>query len=390
MGTYTKESLQTSFVEQFKKESTAVYECGGRFEVLGNHTDHNHGMCLVAACDLTLGCAVSPRKDGVIAIYSQGYGLFEVNVKELTLDPKDEGSSKAMVQGICKYFEDNKKKTGGFNAYMASNIAPGAGVSSSAAFEMMICHVLNEMYNKGKIDKIFLAKAGQYAENKYCGKASGLLDQIGVVFGGFNYLDFGDIKNPVVKSVPFEFDGVHLVIVNTGGSHAELSDLYSSIPADMKEVAYHFQAKVLRDVDEGEFQDFIKENPEHFAPLTKKRAQHFFSENQRVLDGAESLCKNDLAGFFLTINGSQKSSQNYLCNTQVEDQYAGSPQEAVDYANSLMTSGAVKINGGGFAGTIIAYVMDEDFDFFMRKMKARYGENNVHEIHVNPNGPHEI
>ena len=390
MKSYTKQSLQQSFKETFNEDSSNVFECGGRFEVLGNHTDHNHGLCLVAACDLTLGAAIKARKDKTIAIYSKGYGLFEVDINNLELDKKDEGSSKAMVQGICSYFKQNKYKIGGFNAYIVSDIAPGAGVSSSAAFEMMICHILNFLYNKNKIDKIFLAKAGQYAENKYCGKASGLLDQIGVVFGGFNYLDFGDINNPVVKNIPFNFNNLHLVIINTGGSHAELSDLYSSIPSDMKEVAYHFGKKVLRDVDEDEFEKFIAENKDHFSPLATKRAKHFYSENQRVLDGAEALLKNDLQGFFDAVNGSQKSSQNNLCNTQVEDQYRNSPQEAIDYANSLMVNGAAKINGGGFAGTIICYVMDEDYEFFMKKMTARYGTSNVHEINVNPDGPHEI
>ena len=158
----------------------------------------------------------------------------------------------------------------------------------------------------------------------------------------------------------------------------------------MKEVTYHLSKKVLRDVDEDEFEKFIAENKDHFSPLTTKRAKHFYSENQRVLDGAEALLKNDLQGFFDAVNGSQKSSQNNLCNTQVEDQYRNSPQEAIDYANSLMVNGAAKINGGGFAGTIICYVMDEDYEFFMKKMTARYGTSNVHEINVNPDGPHEI
>lgn len=388
-----KELLAKSFEEKFGEKPAQFFDCGGRFEILGNHTDHNHGLCIVGTCDLSIKVAVTKREDKFIYLVSEGHVDVCIDINDLTLAKGELGTSAGIVKGVVRYLRDAGYNYGGFMAYMTSDISTGVGVSSSAAFELILAEIENQLFNEGKIDKIVLCKAGQYSENYYYNKKSGLLDQIGVAFGGMNLIDFGNIDQPNVVHLDFPFEDVHFILVNPGGSHSHLSANYSSIPESMEKVSEHFGKKYLRDVGEKAFLEELEEEKEHghshFDNIDKHRAIHFFEENRRVLMALKAIKEGDEATFFKAINESQHSSQNNLFNTQVEGHYEGSPQEAIDYANALLKDGACKINGGGFMGSIICFVKTSEVEFFMSKMKKRYGEHNVIELELRKEGPIE-
>ena len=371
------------FENHFHEKPEYKVSCGGRFEILGNHTDHNHGLCCAATCDLQIYGYLKKRDDDYIEICSVGYLPCIASIKDLTVANEDFASSKGLVKGVAKYLIDHGYDVGGFILYTDSSIFPGAGVSSSAAFESLVAQIFNILYNQGRIEKITLAKAGQYAENVYFGKKSGLLDQIGTGYGNISYIDFKNIENPKVENIAFPFDDLHFVIVNTGGSHAELNDLYSSIPMDMWNAAKKVGQNFLRDSSKEEIQDCSS-----LTEMELNRALHFYGENQRVIEMEGALLNKNKKQFLALINASRKSSTELLKNMMVGEQYEGSPLQACDRAMKLMDeSGACKINGGGFAGSIICVVPDEKLGLFIKEMGKYYGENNVKEVHINKNGP---
>ena len=374
---------QLDFENHFHKKPEYEVSCGGRFEILGNHTDHNHGLCCAATCDLKIYGFLRKRDDDYIEICSVGYLPCIASINELNVVYEVFASSKGLVKGVAKYLLDHGYDVGGFDLYTDSSIFPGAGVSSSAAFESLIGQIFNVLFNDGKIEKITLAKAGQYAENVYFGKKSGLLDQIGTGYGNISYIDFKNIENPQVETIPFPFIDLHFVIANTGGSHAELNDLYSSIPVNMWGAAKKIGHEFLR---EGSLQEV--QNQKDLTEMELNRAIHFYGENERVIKMKTALLKNNKEEFLALINASRKSSTELLKNMMVEDKYEGSPLEACDRAMKIMDGeGACKINGGGFAGSIICVVPENKLNTFIKKMGKFYGENNVKEVHVNENGP---
>lgn len=376
--------IKSEFKKIYGKNPDKLFSCGGRFEILGNHTDHNHGLCLAATCDLCIVSGISKRDDNIVKFVSKGYPEFEISLSDLKVKEKEKNTSNGLIRGVAYYLKNLGYSIGGFNAYLESNIFKGAGVSSSAAFELLIGQIFNELFNDNKIDRITLCKAGQYSENNYFGKASGLLDQIGVGFGNIVSIDFKDIKNPKVEEVSFPFDDLHFVIVNTGGSHAELSDLYSAIPTDMYNAAKAIGHKFLIEGSEEE----ILAIKDKLSDIEFTRAMHFYGENKRVQIALEALKNNDEETFLEQINGSRVSSTNLLKNMMVGNEYVGSPLEACDLAMEIMDNhGAIKINGGGFAGSVIACVPTDYLSIFFKKMKAKYGDESVCEVSVRKSGP---
>lgn len=388
MATYTEESLRKKFKQIHKKFPTNFLECGGRFEILGNHTDHNHGLCLVGTCSLSIGAVVSKRDDNIVYLISKGHDANFFSIDDLEPNAREYGSSSGLIKGICKYLSDRGYKIGGFDAYMESDIKAGVGVSSSAAFELLIGKLMSFLYNDDKIDLLTLCKAGQFAENNYFDKKSGLLDQIGVAYGGINAIDFINITEPKIYKLEINFPDLHYILVNTGGSHGDLSNYYSQIPESMFTVAKHLGKNFLRDIPKQEFLDHFA-NGEHTGVdrVDQNRAKHFYEENERVLTALQALKENDEKKFLDQINACQKSAQVNLLNTQVDNHYEGSPQEAIDYANAILTDGACKINGGGFAGSIICFVRDHELKTFVEKMSERYGKDNVIELELRYDGP---
>ena len=318
---------------------------------------------------------------------SQGFTADELDLSELDIKEEEKGSSEGLIRGVAAYLSEHGYKIGGFNAYTISTVFKGAGVSSSAAFELLVGHIFNVLYNEGRIPKLVLCKAGQFAENNYFGKKSGLLDQIGVGYGGIVQIDFKNIENPIVEQVNYPFKDLHFLLINTEGDHSSLSDLYSSIPVDMYNAANEMKQHFLREASIEQLEE-VKSN---LTEMQYLRAKHFYGENERVAAAIKALKENDEESFLNAINGSRASSTNYLKNMMVENHYEGSPLEACDLLmEATENHGAVKINGGGFAGSVIAVIPTAYLKKAISAMSKKYGKENVQEIFVREDGPKTV
>lgn len=375
--------VKDQYFQIYNSKCDHVISSGGRFEILGNHTDHNHGKCIAATVNLCITAGVSNNSSNVIKFASEEFGIFDLSLNDLEPDSKN-NPTKEIIKGVAKYFKLQGYKIGGFNIYNTSNIFPGAGVSSSAAFLLLIAQIFNQLFNEGKVTQLEMCKAGQYSENNYYGKKSGLLDEIGACYGNLVSIDFKDIDSPKIENMKFPFDDIHFVIVNTGGSHAGLNDLYSSIPNDMYHAANKLGQNFLRDCDF----DKISANPALFTENELSRARHFFNENLRVERAIVSIKNNIRSEFLNLINESRISSTKLLKNMMVGDDYESSPLQACDRAMEIIgDDGACKINGGGFAGSIICFVPANKINQFITTMSNFYGKNNVREVFIRKNGP---
>ena len=384
-----KDYLAKRFKEEFSVSPDLYLRCGGRFEVLGNHTDHNHGLCLAATCNLLIYAAIRKRDDLTINAISEGYAKFSLDLSSLEIRNEEKNTPSSLIRGIA-FCLNNEYKIGGFDIYIKSNVPSGAGVSSSAAFELLLAQTFNYLFNNKQIPLMTLCKASQYAERYYYGKMCGLLDQIGVAYGGLVYIDFKDIDNPIVEPMRLNLKDYQFVIVNSGGSHAGLSHLYDAIPSDMYKVAQYFKKQYLREVDYSLLQENSEDVITKCGLSSYYRAIHFFEENIRVKAASEAIKKNDIETLIYMINGSRVSSTKLLKNMYV-DGVEGSPLEACDLILKASDNKAgVKINGGGFAGSVIALVPNDKLDFVLKAVKDRYGENNIHLVDVFNNSPSEF
>ena len=386
-----KDYLKEQFNTTFQNEPDKYLSCGGRFEVLGNHTDHNHGLCIAATCNLSVYAAVKARDDKCVRFLSEGFGYYEIDLNNLEKVEDETGQPVSIIRGIANYLVDNEYKIGGFDIYLKSEVPTGAGVSSSAAFELLIAQTFNVLFNASKISLITLCKAGQFSEREYYGKMCGLLDQIGVAFGGLVYIDFANIAEPQIEPLRPNLDGYQFVIVNSGGSHAELSHLYKAIPDKMYEVANLFGKNFLRDVDYKEFKKKKLDVTKKCGKEAYLKAKHFFDENKRVEDAFKAIKKNDIKKLIKLINESRDSSTKLLENMCVDGKVKGSPLEA---CNLIMKSShrkaGVKINGGGFAGSVIALVPNSELKNVINAAKEKYGKENVHLVNVRNDSPCEL
>lgn len=384
-----KNYLKNKFLETYKSEPELYLSCGGRFEVLGNHTDHNHGLCIAATCSLSIFAAVRKRNDLLVNAYSEGFGGFSIDLSSLDKNEEEIGKSSALIRGIVSYLAKDYQY-GGFDIYMVSQIPGGAGVSSSAAFELLVAQTINKAFNNEQIPLMTLCKASQFAERNYYGKMCGLLDQIGVAYGGLVYIDFKDIVNPVVKSLNVKMDNYSFVIVNSGGSHAGLDHLYKAIPDDMFKVAHYFGKEYLRDVDEAEIIKNKQDGLSKCGEIAYQRALHFYGENRRVKEAFEAITNNDLETLIRLINESRESSTDLLHNMYVNDK-TGSPSEACELIlEASHNKAGVKINGGGFAGSVIALVPNSELENVLKETKAKYGVSNVHLVNIRNEIPSDI
>ena len=377
------EQLKQGFINNYNYEPKHYLDCGGRFEVLGNHTDHNHGICIAGTCSLKINAAVSPRKDKEVHFVSKGFKPFVITLDDLLIHPEEKETSQGLIRGIARYFDDHEYKIGGFDIYMESTIPAGAGVSSSAAFELLIAQIMNVLFNNQEIEKLYLCKAGHFAEREFFGKKCGLLDQIGVAYGGYTFIDFKNEGSPIIRNLQLDMTGYHFVVVNSGGSHADLSDMYSQIPMDMLSAAHKCGHDFLR---EGTIEE-IEDKVNVLTASEFNRALHFYGENERVAKAIEEIENKNIKGLINLINQSRESSTNKLKNMYVNE-IEGSPLEACNLIMGASNNeAAVKINGGGFAGSVVSLVPDTQLDNVVKAASARYGENNVHIISIRPNGP---
>ena len=386
-------------IEGFRKsfpdrEDIRLYSAPGRSEIGGNHTDHQHGCALAAAVNLDAVAVVAFHEEGVIRVQSEGYGMSAVDLSDLSVHEEEKGKSIGIIRGIAARFDEMGVKIGGFDAYSVSDVLSGSGLSSSAAFETLIGTVLDVHYNSCKAGEIEIAKIGQYAENVYFGKGSGLLDQMVCSVGGFVFIDFNDTENPKVEKHNFDFEaaGYNLCITDTKGSHSDLTDDYVAVPSEMKSVAAYFGKNVLREVDEKEFFAAIPDLHGKVNDRAILRAIHFFGENSRAILEADALERGDLEGFFTLYRQSAASSANLLQNlySTSKPTEQGIPLAIAVSRLVLGEYGAVRVHGGGFAGTIQAFVpMDKTADY-AEKMNALFGEGSCYVLRIRPVGGIEI
>ena len=369
-----------------------LYSVAGRSELSGNHTDHNCGCVVAASIDLDIIAVASKRDDNVIAIKSEGFPEDVVDFASYNAPVESKfGSSASIIAGMVQGFLKDGYAVGGFDAYTTSNVLKGSGLSSSAAFEDMVGNILSHMYNDGKVDNVEIAKLAQYAENVFFGKPCGLMDQVACAVGGIVAIDFKDPKAPVINKVDFDISaaGYNLCIVNTGGNHADLTDDYASVPAEMKSVAAYFGKSVLREVDEDEFFASIAALRESVGDRAVLRALHFFGENKRVAAQRAALDASDLDAYFVEVLASGKSSFCYLQNVYTTKNLKEQGLSlALCLADGYLAGkkAAYRVHGGGFAGTIQAYVPMEDVDGFRALMDGVFGEGKCIVLRIRPEG----
>lgn len=381
------------FIAQYgDRENTFLFSVPGRTEVQGNHTDHNHGCVLAAAIDRDIIAVASATDDGIIRVKSEGYDEDVVALADCA-DPAKfkDFSSAALIGGTVGGFSARGLQTGSFVAYTRNRVLKGSGLSSSAAYEVMIGNILNYLYNGGKIPNEELAKIAQYAENAYFGKPCGLMDQMACAVGGFVFIDFLDPKAPVIEPIAFSLsdEGFVLCIVNTGGNHADLNADYASVPVEMKAVASYFGKDVLRGVSEKEIVANIPVLRKAVGDRAILRALHFVRENARVGETAKALKAGDTEAFLASVLASGDSSYKYLQNVytvkNVEEQ--GLSLALAVAEGALAGKGcAWRVHGGGFAGTTQAFVRKEYAEGYRMLMDSVFGAGACMMLSVRPSG----
>ena len=385
------EKAASDFKAAFGYEATCVFSAPGRSEICGNHTDHNLGKAVGASINLDTLAFVSPRSDGVISIKAKGFDDIYVELSNLNPLESEKGNSTALVKGVCRKFDDMGYSIGGFDAFTTNDVFKGSGLSSSAAFEIIIAFILNSLYNDEKIDAKTMAIASQYAENVYFGKGSGLLDQLSCAYGGIISIDFKNPTDPIIERVPFDFGttGYSMVITDTRCDHADLSADYDAIKGEMQAVSGFFGKEYLREV---EYSDFYNSLPQLKAKLPERaiiRAFHYFNENKNVENLAAALRENDFDKFLEIVNRSGNSSYKYLQNI-----YSDKNPKSQGMSLALCISeqvlggkGASRVHGGGFGGTMQAYVPDDMVESYVAEMEAVFGNNCCYLLKIRNVGP---
>lgn len=374
----------------------SIFSAPGRTEICGNHTDHQHGRVLAAAVDLDAIAIVSPNDKKVIRLQSEGYPFVEMDLLDLSPKEEEKGTTIALIRGVAACFSGLGVEVGGFNVYVTSSVLSGSGLSSSAAFEVLIGKVIDCMFNGGKAGSEEIAKFGQIAENIYFGKACGLMDQMVSAVGGLVQIDFKYPSSPKIDTHQCNLDklGFSLVITDTKGSHADLSEEYSAIPKEMRSVARFFGKDNLRDVDEKEFSARIsrlKRDPE-INDRAILRSAHFFADDARVVKESQALDKEDMKSFLELVNESGRSSETLLQNlfSTTTPKTQDIPLALLLSRNVLGKEGACRIHGGGFAGTIQAFVPKEKVSEYTDTLEGVFGKGSCHILRIRPNGAVQI
>ncbi len=369
----------------------AWFSAPGRSEIGGNHTDHNHGKVLAAAVSLDAAACARKTGDNRVSLKSAEYpGVDRVDLENLAQDPREEGTSAALIKGVCARCRELGYRVGGFEAFTMTRVLKGSGLSSSAAFEVLVVTIISHLFNDGAIDPVTAAKIAQYAENVYFGKPSGLLDQMASSVGGFTAIDFKDPENPLIEKVDFDVaaHGFALCVVDPGGNHANLTGEYAAIPAEMKAVAACFGKEFLRDVDEEAFWEHIGQVREKAGDRAVLRAMHFFDENRLAAQEAQALRAGDFESFRAMVLQSGHSSLMRLQNVfaVVAPREQGVTLGLALCERLLAGKGAWRVHGGGFAGTIQAYVPLDSLEEFRREMERVFGQGSCYTLAVRQAG----
>ncbi|MBQ6890052.1 MAG: galactokinase [Oscillospiraceae bacterium] len=366
------------------------FSAPGRTEIGGNHTDHQHGCVLAAAVNLETLADVTLNGSSTICVRSEGYSPFEVNLTDLSVHEEEKNTTAALVRGVAAAFARRGAKLQGFDMAVSSTVLPGSGLSSSAAFEVLVGTVLNEMFFHKKLSAIEIAQIGQYAENVYFGKPCGLMDQMASSVGSLVFIDFEDPAKPEVEKISFDLEkaGYALCIIDSGADHADLTDEYAAIPAEMKQVCRFFGKEVLRQIPE---EDFFAAMPELRKTVSDRailRAMHIYEENERVRGQVRALKNQDVDTFLELVTESGRSSWMYLQN--ITPAGAVVHQEvavALALCKKLLEGkGAYRVHGGGFAGTVQAFVPLDMLDAFKNRIEAVLGKDTCHVLNVREQG----
>ncbi|NLE16806.1 MAG: galactokinase [Spirochaetales bacterium] len=366
----------------FGQASPSVFSTAGRTELGGNHTDHNLGRVLAATINLDTIAAVTKRTDNKVVLISEGYPAVEIDLDVLEVVEQEKNTTEALVRGIACAFSKRGLVIGGWQANTTSRVLKGSGLSSSAAVEVLCGTIFNHLYNADALSPVELAIIGKFSENVYFGKPSGLMDQMACAYGGIIGIDFADEQKPVIEPIQYSFSeqGYHLCIVDTGGNHADLTPAYAAVPAEMRKVAAYFSKDHLRQVDQN---TFFQALPELRSRLNNDRcllrAMHFFQENIRVKGMLACLAANDIKAYLSLVRQSGESSFCFLQNLYP----SFFPEEqglslAIAMTKSMLGPDAtVRVHGGGFAGTIQAYVQENELKNYIQGMEAVFGKGSV-------------
>ena len=363
--------------------SDLTFTAPGRVEIGGNHTDHQHGRVLAAAINLEAKCTAKANGTNLVNISDERYGAETIDLNDLSIREEEKGTSAALVRGVAAWFVNKGYAIGGFDGLVTSDIPSGSGLSSSAAFEVLIGRIFAGLFGS-PATSLDIALAGQYAENVYFGKPCGLMDQAASSFGGLVMIDFADPQNPVVDEIPYNLPDFLLCVVDTKGSHADLTNEYAAVPMEMKQVASYFGKEFLRDLNTADFYGNIAKLRQ-IGDRAVLRAIHFFDENERVIKQAEALKKGLTEDFMKLIIESGHSSLSHLQNiypagniTTQEINLALSLSEKI-----LKGKGAWRVHGGGFAGTILAFVPTSLRDEYQNRMDQVFGDGCCHFLSIN-------
>ncbi|MBQ2251893.1 MAG: galactokinase [Clostridia bacterium] len=381
------------FLENYSDtDDIRLFSVPGRSEISGNHTDHNHGKVLAASINLDIIAVATKTDTGIINIKSRGFKPDSVKIADIKVDPEKFFTSFAVIEGMCEGLSSSGYNVGGFDAYTTSDVLKGSGLSSSAAFEVMVGNIMRTLY-ENDVDDVTIAKLAQYAENKYFGKPCGLMDQTACAVGGFISIDFEDPKNPIVGKPAFDLSalGYSLCIVNTGGNHADLNADYASVPAEMKQVAAHFGKEVLRGITLGEIISAIPALREKTGDRAIMRAIHFVNENERVTAQSKALAEGNLSAFFDGVRASGNSSFKFLQNVytvkNVEEQGLSLALAVTeDFLAKLDQPSACRVHGGGFAGTIQAFMPESVTADYAKLMDSVFGEGATYILRIRNKG----
>ncbi len=384
--------LLADYKSKFSQSDEAMlFSTPGRTELGGNHTDHNFGKVLAASVNKDSIAVVSKEDSKIVTLYSDGYDdVFKVDFKNLKPVKGETGTTNSLIRGVANGFVNKGYKIGGFNCFLSSDVLPGSGLSSSASIEVLIGTIFNYLYNKGNISSVEIAKIGQYAENEYFGKPCGLMDQIACAYGGIIAIDFKDNENPVIIKQEYSFSdsGYTLMVIDTGGNHADLTDDYASIFNDMNGVSHKFGKKACRFFTKKELIDKIPEIRKGLGERAILRCLHFFNENERVILQAKALKEKKIEYYLNLVNESGNSSwkllQNCYSNKNPKDQGL---TLALELSNEFLKSrGAYRVHGGGFAGTIQVYVPNEIVNEYRNNIEKIFGSAAVSILRIRNSG----
>ena len=385
-----KQALDAGFTAAFGGAPTRYFSAPGRTEIGGNHTDHQRGRVLAAAVNLDTRAAVRPNGSSTVRILSQGYPMSVVDLAQLTPQESEINTTPALIRGVCARFAQLGCRLSGFDAYCESTVLPGSGLSSSAAYEVLIGTIVNHLFFDGKATQPEIAQIGQYAENVFFGKPCGLMDQMASAVGNLVTIDFFDKDHPVIEPVDFDFSscGHALCIIDSRASHADLTDEYAAVPGEIKAVAKYMGKEVLTQIDEADFYARLPELRKICGDRAVMRCIHFYQENARVPKQVEALRSGDFDTFLRLTRESGYSSYMYLQNV-IPAGYTDHQDVAVSLAlcdHFLQGRGAYRVHGGGFAGTVQAFVPFDLLDSFRSGIDAALGEGACHVLSIRPQG----